>query len=195
MGLWETRVFRKGGEVWTAEVRAESSGAWSGAPPEQDRDTVFFTRIDQPHPPRAATITRGTLNRLSYKNICELVDRGRVPDHRPPAPALRLPTGTEPGFSLLPADEEGLRWAIQPVHGQSRPGPHGTSHQATGIDFVCLDDSALRGHFPFQDSATVHDFLEQHGVDGALTLISEVKRSLTGDEQSHPPVVTRLELD
>jgi hypothetical protein len=182
MANGEARTFRKDGGVWTAEVRDQPGPDWFGQHGE-NMETVVFTRIDAQWAPRAVRIAAGTLNRLSHKEIGELLDHGRIPDQSPAAPLLPLPTGTEPGFAVLRPDEEGMRWAVRAVEQERRHQSGGPDRICTGIDFVCLDDTALRGHFPFKDSTTLHAFLGQHGGAGALTLIPAIKRKAYGIEE------------
>lgn len=181
MANGEVRTFRKDGAVWTAEVRDQPGPDWFGQPSE-NMETVVFTRIDVQRAPRAVIIPAGRLNQLSHKEIGELLDRGLIPVQSPAAPFLPLPTGTEPGFATLRADEDGLHWAVRAVENERRQQPGGPDRVVTGIEFVCLDDTALRGHFPFTDSETLHAFIEQLGEAGIMTLIPAIKRKAYGAE-------------
>lgn len=150
--------------------------AWGGGPVPMTEEGVFFTELgDYSNPSKRVRLPAGSLNRTSHAAIVAAV-RSAVPfTSNVPLKPANVPSPDEfPHAPIL--DEDDLRWVYReksiPLFDPS--GTHEVEHMA---EFLCLDDTALRGSVRLSDGTTLSDMMATHGAPGVVAVIETIKRS------------------
>jgi len=170
MALFDHRVFRCGDNWWVAQVHSGSGAAWGDIPIKIESETAIFSCLTQTDlPSRSHHIPANRLNRLAHGSLCLILERARRWDSRFKMSPFNAPDAEEGGTELT--DDEGLRWNIKVTNAVDS-----TSDVVPGLEFICLDDSALRFSVTLGDLEQVNRLLESperlrrviHGYAGTL---------------------------
>lgn len=175
--MYDQRVFRDQNtdRWWIAQVLSTGSVGWGDGPHPPSEEGLYFTELGERDAPSLTTVLRppGWLHRYSHSSILHLLQRATPTDSNVPLRPTNVPNAAE--FQVEPlVDAEGLRWVYRrralPMY-----SPHGPAVIENSVEFVCLDDSALRGTVRMSDATTLDDLLHTIGDSGLLPLVEAVK--------------------
>ncbi len=174
MALFDHRVFKIGQSWWAAQVHSGGGAGYGEAKPRITHNTVFFSSLaDEKTETRLARIPAGWLNRLSHRALIKLFEEAEsLGSHFPMSP-YNAPSAEELGGPVY-VDDEGLRWAARPTH-TVNVSPSGHAEVRAAVEFVCLDDSALRKEIQLGSATNFQEFRAQYGDVGVGELIKAVK--------------------
>jgi len=187
MALYDHRVFKQDQNWWVAQVHGQNSAVTSGpaAQAPMTHDFVFFTSLTLENTnSRVAFVPTGKLNSMSHRSIIRILERAEDFGSRREMEPYNVPDQTGyAGWNQI-TDEEGLRWVINKNRIQKVPE---YLQPFSSMEFVCLDDSALRRNILFQDSNAYDRFAETRGSTGDEQLIKHIKSSF---EEVEPEQLT-----
>ena len=142
MALFDHRVFRVEDGWWAAQVHSASGAGYSTTPPITNERVYFSSLSDRSRKTVTATIRPGSLNRLSHRSLLRVFHTAEdFGDHFRMA-AYNTPSLEELGQPIY-TDDENLRWVVRPTE-TVRLSESGALATSEGVEFICLDDSALR---------------------------------------------------
>lgn len=143
MALFDHRVFRVEDEWWAAQIHSASGAGYGGASVPITSERVYFSSLtDHNRNTATARIPPGWLNRLSHRSLLKVFRAAKDFGNHFRMAAYNAPSLEELGPAIF-TDDEGLRWAARPTQ-TIRVDDGGAPVTFEGIDFLCLDDSALR---------------------------------------------------
>jgi hypothetical protein len=147
MALFDHRVFSAGTEWWVAQVHSASGSGWGDAPLTVTRETVYFSSLtDRERHTVVASIPPGWLHKLPHSSLVRLIARGVDLGTHFKMAAYNAPSAEELGEPAC-TDDEGLRWALRSGE-VVIANADGTTTWTPSAEFICFDDSALRGDVP-----------------------------------------------
>ena len=175
MAVYDHRAFRVDGEWWIAEVHMASTEAtWGSDPGPSVREQVFFSSIDpESSELRFAEIPAGKLNRLSHRAIRGLWSGAERSEGDLEMYPYNTPDAEELKDYPAVKDDEDLNWVVRPtqvvrIH-EGKPEIH------SGVEAICLDDSALRKEITLSPEDTFDDLMRVWGQEGLRALVEGVK--------------------
>lgn len=172
MALYDHRVFRADDKWWVAQVHS-GSGAGAGVTPRISSETAIFTCLtDAEANSRRASIRAGSLNRLRHSAIKSLLERATPVETRFDMWPYNTPNEDELGAPAL-VDDEGLKWVVRPSRVVRLEGGRAVEKQA--LEFICLDDSALRKEVSEAQDFTLEAFRARHGDAGLKAVVQTIK--------------------
>jgi hypothetical protein len=143
MALFDHRVFRIDREWWAAQVHSASGAGYGGTAVPITGERVYFSSLtDRNRNTVTARIPPGWLNRLSHSSLLKVFHTAKDFGTHFKMAAYNAPSLEELGPAIF-TDEEGLRWSAHPTQALRLEGGRDPVI-SEGIEFVCLDDSALR---------------------------------------------------
>jgi hypothetical protein len=155
MALFDHRVFRRNDEWWAAQVHSASgAGYGSGNVPMTSERVYFSSLTDRDRNTLTARILPGSLNRLSHESLLLVLGAGEDFGSHFRMAAYNAPSLEELGPAIH-TDEENLRWAVRASRAV-RLDEGGRPLQSSGLEFICLDDSALRKEVLVEGGHTVN---------------------------------------
>jgi hypothetical protein len=138
---------------------------------------VYFTELGEREKPSLHTrIPAGKLHRLSHSSILRLLKGAKQYEVNVPLKPSNVPSAEE--YQVAPiSDAEGLRWVYRE---RSLPlySPDGERRLESSVEFVCLDDTSLRGAIRMANDTTLNDMLSSPMGEHLLkSLIESIKES------------------
>lgn len=178
MAIHDQRVFhdRATGKWWVGMVLTAGGMGMGGGTPRMTREGVFFTEIgDRESPSLRIDMRAGGLLRASHTSLVRSLKESVPFDAHVPLKPANVPSAEE--YSSSPfEDDEGLRWVYRRA---AAPAVHADTSVVVdeAVEFVCLDDTGLRGTVRFTGPGTLGDFVSAHGEEGLRSLVAELKRT------------------
>ena len=170
MALYDHRVFRCGNDWWVGQVHTASGADYGNLPVTLTSESVIFSCLTQTElRSRWLRLRANTLNKLSHGSVCAILDRAKHLDHRFKMSPINAPNAAEGGNELT--DDEGLRWSVRTTNAVAS-----TSDVVPGIEFTCLDDSALRFIVTMRDVEESDHLLRS--ADSLVGLVQTHRRTL-----------------
>ncbi len=158
MSLFDHRVFRVGDEWWAAQVHSASGAGYGTANVPMASERVYFSSLtDRARNTVTARIPPGWLNRLSHKSLRRVLQVGEDFGSHFRMAAYNAPSLEELGPAIY-KDDENLRWAARPTR-TIQLNEAGKPLPSDGVEFICLDDSALRKEVLLAGGQSVNAFL------------------------------------
>ncbi len=143
MALFDHRVFRVGDEWWAAQIHSASGAGYGTTNVPITSERVYFSSLtDRDRNTVTARIPPGWLNRLSHKSLLRVLGAAKDFGSHFRMAAFNAPSLDELGPAIY-TDDEHLRWAVRPTRA-IHLDEGGRPVAASGVEFICLDDSALR---------------------------------------------------
>lgn len=186
MAMHDTRWFRNGASWWVARVFTASSGVSMSGPAPFTHEGVLLRELrgfDDDIQVLECTLPAGSLNRVTHSTLVRALGMSRPASLQVYFGPANIPFREELQGNEY-EDDEGLKWVYRIVTIPILRSDADASQQAAA-EFICLDDSALRGVIALTDAATLDDLVKAHGAAGIKSVIGEVKRSFKDlpDEQ------------
>lgn len=173
MALNDSRVFRHEKEWWVATVLGRG-GIVVGDEERNWSESVYFQRVsDEEKRLVRAELRSARLNALSHAAVVALLQRAEPTDVRM---TLQVTNAPQPqGFeSMQLVDRECLTWMWRLVR-VHRVLQDGDIITVDGIEFACLDDSALHDIVQVESGSVVEYLLNKEGIGGPLRVVDAIK--------------------
>lgn len=178
MALFDHRVFRVGDEWWAAQVHSASGAGYGNAKVPITSERVYFSSLtDRSRNTVTARIPPGWLNRLSHQSLLRVLRAAKDFGSHFTMAAYNAPSLEELGPAIY-TDDEKLRWALRPSR-SIQLDETGKIAASEGVEFICLDDSALRKEVLRAGGQGFDAFRSKvHALDLA-TIVSGIKATFT----------------
>jgi len=161
--MHDQRVFRDqaSDRWWIAQVLTSGSVGWGSGPHPASNEGVYFTELGEREKP---------------SSILRLLKGAKQYEVNVPLKPSNVPSAEE--YQVAPiSDAEGLRWVYRE---RSLPlySPDGERRLESSVEFVCLDDTSLRGAIRMANDTTLNDMLSSPMGEHLLkSLIESIKES------------------
>jgi hypothetical protein len=175
MALHDLRVFRDGKNWWVAQSLTAAGAGWGETVPMPTSEGVFFRKLSEDASSLYYDIPAGWLNRLSHAAIVQAVRQAEPSRIQFPITPANAPSRDEWRGDLV-KDDEGLEWAYRPLT-LGTVLPDGSVEESPAVEFVCLDDSALKGTLRLSDASVLESLKAQHGDVGLQAIVATIKKS------------------
>ena len=177
--MHDLRVFRDQStdQWWVVQVLTAGSFGWGPGPHPPTDEGIFFTELGEREKPSLhARIPAGRLHRATHASLIHVLRGAKVLEGNVALRPANVPSADE--FTVSPvSDDEGLRWVYRKRH-LPLFSPDGLTRVESSVEFVCLDDSSLRGSIRMADEHTFDQLLSAPaGAQGLVSLIQAVKAS------------------